>query len=35
MLCGSALHNIGTDLILNFIVENLPAPTEREPSPER
>ena len=30
VLCCSALHNIGTDLILNFIVENLPAPTERE-----
>ncbi len=30
VLCASALHNIGTDLILNFIVENLPAPTERE-----
>jgi elongation factor G len=30
VLCGSALHNIGTDLILNFIAENLPAPTERE-----
>ena len=30
VLCASALHNIGTDLILNFIVDNLPAPTERE-----
>ncbi len=30
VLCGSALHNIGSDLILNFIAENLPAPTERE-----
>ena len=30
VLCCSALHNIGTDLILNFIVDNLPAPTERE-----
>ena len=29
VLCASALHNIGTDLILNFIVENLPAPTAR------
>jgi elongation factor G len=29
VLCGSALRNIGTDLLLNFIVENLPAPTER------
>ena len=33
VLCASALHNIGTDLILNFIVENLPAPAEREASP--
>ena len=31
VLCASALHNVGSDLILNFIVENLPAPTEREP----
>jgi elongation factor G len=30
VLCCSALHNIGTDLILNFMVDNLPAPTERE-----
>ncbi len=33
VMCASALHNIGTDLILNFIVENLPAPTEREGLP--
>ena len=32
VLCSSALHNVGTDLILNFIAENLPAPTERDPS---
>ncbi len=31
MLCASGLHNIGTDLLLNFIVENFPAPTEHEP----
>jgi elongation factor G len=31
VLCSSALHNVGTDLILNFITENLPAPTERDP----
>jgi elongation factor G len=31
VLCSSALHNVGTDLILNFISENLPAPTERDP----
>jgi len=33
VLCSSALHNAGTDLILNFAVENLPAPIEREPVP--
>jgi len=31
VLCSSALHNVGTDLILNFIAENLPGPTERDP----
>jgi elongation factor G len=31
VMCASALHNIASDLILNFIVENLPAPVEREP----
>ncbi|MBV9504571.1 MAG: elongation factor G [Acidobacteriia bacterium] len=31
VMCGSALHNVGTDLILNFIAENLPSPAEREP----
>ena len=30
VFCASSLHNIGTDLLLNFIVDNLPAPTERE-----
>ena len=29
VLCSSALHNIGSDQVLNFIVENLPAPTDR------
>ncbi len=29
VLCASALHNIGSDQALNFIVENLPAPTDR------
>jgi elongation factor G len=29
VLCASALRNIGTDLILNFIVDNLPSPLER------
>jgi elongation factor G len=31
VLCASALHNVGSDLILNFIVENFPAPPERGP----
>ncbi len=30
VMCASALHNVGTDLILNFIAENVPAPNERE-----
>jgi elongation factor G len=30
VLAASSLHNIGTDLILDLIVENLPAPTFRE-----
>jgi elongation factor G len=29
VLCASALHNIGSDQILNFIVDYLPAPTDR------
>ena len=29
VLCASALHNVGTDLILNFIVENFPSPLDR------
>ncbi len=31
VLCGSGLHNIASDLLLNFIVENFPAPTQHEP----
>ena len=31
VLCASGLRNIGTDALMNFIVENFPAPTEREP----
>ena len=31
VLCASGLHNVGTDLLLNFMVENFPAPTERGP----
>jgi elongation factor G len=30
VLCCSALRNIGSDLILNFVTENLPSPAERE-----
>jgi elongation factor G len=30
VLIGSALHNVATDLLLNFIVEHFPAPTELE-----
>jgi elongation factor G len=29
VLCGAGLHNIGIDLMLSFVVENLPAPTVR------
>ncbi len=31
VLCASALHNIGSDQILNFIIENLPVAAEHEP----
>ena len=31
VLCASALHNVGSDLILNFINEYLPAPADRGP----
>ena len=31
VLCSSAAHNVGSDLILNFIVEYFPAPVERSP----
>jgi elongation factor G len=30
VLCASGLHNIGADQILDFIVDNLPAPLDRE-----
>ncbi|HEY3738837.1 MAG TPA: elongation factor G, partial [Bryobacteraceae bacterium] len=29
ILCGSALHNVGSDRVMNFILENFPAPGER------
>ncbi|MBI3679182.1 MAG: elongation factor G [Acidobacteria bacterium] len=31
VLCSAALHNIGTDLILNFMAEFFPSPAERPP----
>jgi elongation factor G len=33
VLCVSALHNIGTDQILNLVAENLPGPVDRDPIP--
>ncbi|MEO8098974.1 MAG: elongation factor G [Acidobacteriota bacterium] len=30
VMCGAALHNVGSDLILNFILENFPCPAEHE-----
>src|SRR4051812_49880705 len=30
VLCASGLHNIGADQILDLIVDNFPAPNERE-----
>jgi len=30
VMCGSAYHNVGSDQILNFITDFLPAPNERE-----
>jgi len=33
VLCASSLHNIGTGPILDFIVENLPSPMDREGVP--
>ena len=31
VLCASALHNVGSDQILNFILDYFPAPVERAP----
>ncbi|MEK7405793.1 MAG: elongation factor G [Acidobacteriota bacterium] len=31
VLCASALHNVGSDLVLNFLLDYLPAPVERGP----
>ena len=33
VMCASAFHNVASDLILNFIVDDLPAPVEREAIP--
>jgi elongation factor G len=30
VMCASGLHNIGSDQILNFMVDHLPAPVERD-----
>ena len=35
VLCASGLHNIGSDRILDFISDILPAPTEREAPAEK
>ena len=31
VLCASALHNVGSDVILNFALENFPGPADRGP----
>ncbi len=31
VLCASSLHNVGTDLILNLVLDNFPDPAERGP----
>ncbi len=31
VMCASGLHNVGSDLILNFALENFPNPSERGP----
>ena len=31
VLCTSAYHNIGSDLLMNFLTEHFPAPTEHAP----
>jgi len=31
VLCASAFHNVASDQLMGFIVENFPAPTEQEP----
>jgi elongation factor G len=31
VLCASGLHNVGTDLLMDFVVDVLPAPTDTHP----
>jgi len=31
VLCTSAVHNVGSDLVLDFMIENFPAPPDRGP----
>ncbi len=31
VMCGSSLHNVGSDQVLNFINENFPGPADRGP----
>jgi elongation factor G len=31
VMCGSALHNVATDLVLDFVIENFPCPADRGP----
>ena len=33
VMCASGLHNIGTDHVLDFLIEDMPGPTEREAVP--
>ncbi len=35
ILCGAALKNMGTDLVLNFLAANMPSPLERPGAPGR
>lgn len=35
VLCAAAFHNVGTDQIMNFVADHMPAPTEREPIPAK
>ena len=35
VLCGAAAHNVGTDRVLDFIVENFPSPDDRPGLPAK